>query len=387
MQIIKGYDKAANIIYYIAVMIHIAIMCVGYSIWEIPLRGRLMQLAFLLCCVKILMTRYEKAEWILIAVVGALSIASYICTKEKYVVYVAVLIIAARNADMRFILKAILGSVLVSLSFVVILSLTGVGGDISETRDFGRNIVETRYMLGFSHANNLHGTVWYAIAIMIMLFKEKLDWRFYSLATVVNIVLYFMTRSRAGVVVVQLVIIAGVLYRYFNKAVFDKVWVYILGFLAYMATLAITIVSVIIDPWKGYGKFLAKLNEILTYRIWLAYESAYIGDWHALTMGGSHKDTIDNGFVAVPADYGYVIAILFVAFIAYLIFKTYKNKEGILYVTLMSAVFYTFMERSYMINNAYLLSNLIYIVAMVMVAGCINEKCLNSADKAVDNKE
>ena len=128
MQIVKGYDKAANIIYYIAVMIHIAIMCVGYSVWEIPFRGRLMQLAFVLCCLKILMTRYEKVEWILIAFVGALSIASYICTKEKYVVYVAVLIIAARNVDIRFILSVIFGSVLVSLVLVILLSLIGIGG-------------------------------------------------------------------------------------------------------------------------------------------------------------------------------------------------------------------------------------------------------------------
>ena len=368
MQIVKGYDKAANIIYYIAVMIHIVIMCVGYSVWEIPLRGRLMQLAFALCCVKILMTQYEKVEWILIAIIGALSIASYVCTKEKYVVYVAVLIIAARNVDIRFILSVILGSVLVSLGLVTVLSLASVGGDILETRDFGRGIVETRYMLGFSHANNLHGTVWYALAIVTLLLKDKLDWKFYSLATIFNIVLYLMTRSRAGIVVVQLVIIAGVLYRYCNKTVFEKTWVYILGVLAYVGTIALTLVSVIVNPWTGYGKILTKLNDILTYRIKLAYESAYIGDWNAMTVGGSHKDTIDNGFVAVPADYGYVIAILFVVFIAYMIFKTYKNKDGILYVILMSAVFYTFMERSYMINNAYLLSNLIYVVAMVLIS-------------------
>lgn len=383
MQIVKGYDKAANIIYYVAVMIHIAIMCIGYSAWEIPFRGRLMQLAFVLCCIKILMTQFEKIEWILIVLVGALSIASYICTKEKYVVYVAVLIIAARNADIRFILSLILGSVIISVTLVVILSLVGIGGDVLETRDFGRNIVETRYMLGFSHANNLHGTIWYVLSIFVILFKDKLDWKFYLPATVTNIVFYFMTRSRAGIVIVQLVIIAGVLYRYCNKAVFEKIWVYILGVLAYVATIALTLISVIVNPWTGYGKILTKLNDILTYRIKLAYESAYIGDWNAMTVGGSHKDTIDNGFVAVPADYGYVIAILFVVFIAYLIFKTYKNKEGVLYVILMSAIFYTFMERSYMINNAYLLSNLIYVVAMVLISGNMRSDHNDIVDKTV----
>ncbi len=367
MQIIKKFDKAANLIYYAAVLIHILIMCEGFSVWETPFRGRLLQIACVLCCIKILMTYYEKVEWALIGIAGALSIASYACTKEKYVVYVAVLIIAARNVDMKVVLSLIFEGVLISTVLIAIFALTGLGGDISETRDFGRGIVETRYMLGFSHANNLHGTVWYIFAAMILLYKKKINWKIYAAATVLNIVLYCFTHSKTGLLVAQIVIIGGVLYTYFDKQVFEKIWAYITGAVVYILILILTIVSVTVNPWDNYGKFLTRLNDILTNRIKLSYESAYIGDWNALSVGGSHKDTIDNGFVALAAEYGYIILAVYAVFVGYLFYKSYKEKEGAALVILVTAVMYIFMERSYMINDAFLLSNLIYVIAMMFM--------------------
>ena len=367
MQIIKKCDKAANIIYYIAILIHIAIMCEGYSVWETPYRGRLLQIAFVLCCVKILMTYYEKIEWIMIALIGAISIASYICSKEKYVVYVAVLIIAARNVDMKVVLSLIFEGVVISTILISVFSLTGLGGTVSETRDFGRGIVETRYYLGFSHANNLHGTIWYIFALAAILYKDRMDWKAYIIATFFNIALYLLTGSRTGFAVAQLIVFAGIAYKYLNKYVFEKIWIYILGAIGLIATIVLTIMSVTINPVSGYGSILTKLNNAFTNRLRLAYESAYIGDWHAMTMGGSHKDTIDNGFVSVAAGYGYIIAILFIAFIIYIMYKTYKKKDGLLFSVVVTTILYTFMESSYTINDAYLLSNRLFIVAMLLI--------------------
>ena len=368
MQIIKKCDKFSEIIFFIAVLIHIAIMCEEFSAYDIPYRGRLLQVAFVLCCVKILMTYYEKIEWIAIAAIGAISVASYMLTKEKYVIYLAVLVISARSTDIKVILLVLFYCVVVSIFVVALLSFAGYGGTVSETRDFGRGIVETRYMLGFSHANNLHGTVWYALALMVILFKDKIDWKVYLIATIGNIALYIFTHSKTGLTVAQLVLVAGFIYRYFNKAIFEKIWIYLAGSVIYVATLILTFISVSVNPWDDYGPVLTKLNDVLTNRIKLSYESAYIGDWNALAYGGSHKDTIDNGFVALAADYGYIIQILFILFVAYLMYRTFKDRDGILFITLITSVFYVFMERSYMINDAYLLSDLIVVVAIIYMS-------------------
>lgn len=374
MQIIKKCDKAANIIYYIAILIHIAIMCEGFSVWETPQRGRLLQIAFILCCVKILMTYYEKIEWIAIAIIGALSIASYICSKEKYMVYVAVLIIAARNVDMKVVLSLIFEGVVISTILISIFSLTGLGGTVSETRDFGRGIVETRYYLGFSHANNLHGTIWFIYAMAAILYKDRMDWKAYTVATFFNVALFMLTGSRAGLIVAQLIVFACIAYTYFNKYVFEKIWIYILGLVGFIATLILTIISVSVDPINGYGALLNRINNALTNRLRLAYESAYIGDWHALTMGGSHKDTIDNGFASIPASYGYIIGLIFIIFIIYIMYKTFKKKDGILFSVIVTTILYTFMESSYTVNDAFLLCNLMFIAAMILMGSKTNNE-------------
>jgi hypothetical protein len=374
VQIIKKCDKAANITYYIAILIHIAIMCEGFSVWETPQRGRLLQIAFALCCIKILMTYYEKIEWIAIALIGAISIAGYVCSKEKYVVYVAVLIIAARNVDMKVVLSLVYYGVLISTILIAVFSLAGLGGTVSETRDYGRGIVETRYYLGFSHANNLHGTIWYIYALAAIIYKDRMDWKHYTLATFFNVGIYVLTGSRAGLVVAQLIIFACIAYTYLNKFVFEKLWIYILGFVALVATLVLTIISVSVDPIKGYGTVLTKINNALTNRLRLSYESAYIGDWHALTVGGSHKDTIDNGFASIPAAYGYIIGLLFVVFIVYIMYRTYKTKDGILFSVIVTTILYTFMESSYTVNDAYLLCNLMFIAAMILMGSKTNNE-------------
>ena len=46
----------------------------------------------------------------------------------------------------------------------------GVGGMVVDVRDYGRGGVENRFCLGFSHANNLHGTLWYVMALLLYLF-------------------------------------------------------------------------------------------------------------------------------------------------------------------------------------------------------------------------
>jgi len=368
MQIIKKSDKAASYIYLVAVLIHLAIMCGEYGTWEIPFRGRLLQVAFGLCVVKIIMTYYSYLEWALMAGMAVLSILSYAFTREKYVVYVTVLIFAAKSVDIKVINKIILDVVVISMILVAIMSLAGQGGMVADVRDYGRGAVETRYCLGFSHANNLHGTLWYATSLVLLLYYEQMTWKSYLILMVMNIIMYILTASKAGVVVTTIVILAGVLYRYADKYVFQKAYPYILGLLGYAGIIALTLVSVTVDFFKGYGPILKKLDSITTGRINLAYHSAYIGDWKLLSDGGNHKYTVDNGFASLAADFGIIVWAVYLAFVLSLFIVSWKKKNGVLLALVFSCAAYTFMEKSYVLNDAYLLANLSFIVAMYLLA-------------------
>lgn len=367
MQIIKKYDKYSKYFFLVAVMIHILIMCVEFSIWEVPFRGRLMQLAFALCGIKILMTQYNRMEWIVMGILGVLSVISYVFTKEKYVVYVVVLIFAAKAVDMRWVLKSLLIGCIAAMVILPVLAFAGVGGVFSETRDFGRNIVETRYQLGFSHANNFHGTLWYAISLMILIFKEKLNWKHYLALTGLNIIVFFLTASKAGVGVTQIVILAGLTYRYCNKVIWEKRYMYVFGMMAFVGIVALTLVSMKVDCYADYGPILKKLDSITTGRLNIAYQSAYIKDINLFRAGGTHKFPMDNGFAALAADFGWIIWAVYLLFISYMIYVSCKHADGISFAVIFSCIIYTFMEETYVLNDAYLLGNLSYIVAMMLL--------------------
>lgn len=367
MQIIKRFDKQANYIFYVTILIHLLVLCVEFGAWDMPLRGRLLQLAFGLGCIKILMTYYEKYEWILMIILGGIGALSYVFTKEKYVLYVVVLVFAAKSVDMKLLIKVIMFSTLLATLLISILSLMGVGGPASLTLEFRPGQIETRYCLGFSHPNNVHGTLWYIVSLAIILYKDRFDWRIYTALTVINVVLYIFTDSKAGLGVTQLMIIAGLAYKYANNYFFEKKWIYIIGALIFVTILTLTIISVNVCGWYGYGPVLSKIDSATAGRISIAYNNARMSWWKPW-YGYHRKDIIvDNGFASLGNDLGYVIWIAYLLVQMWLMYICAKKKNGILFAIMVTCQMYTFMESSYMLNFVYLLSNLSYITAMQFI--------------------
>lgn len=373
MQIIKKFDKQANYIFYLAIFIHILVMCVELGEWSIPYRGRLIQVAFLLCCIKIMLSFYTKIEWLLMVILGLLGMLSYSYSGEKYILYVVVLIFAARFVDMNKVLKAILYSVVIVTVVTALLSIAGIGGTVVDVRDYGRGMIESRYCFGFGHPNNIHGTVWLMVSIAVWVYKDRFDWKHYSVFTVLNILLYAATVSKTGFAVTQCVLIGGILYRYANKYVFGKCWSYICGAVIYIGVLAITVASVIVCGWRGYGPILGLVDRLTTGRVSLAYKYARISWWHVWTKGGISNPIIDNGFASLGINYGYVVCGLYILFIAYLFLSSFKRKDGILLTLLVTTVFYTYMESSFAVNPVYLLCNPAFLIAMKEIS-CNEQK-------------
>ena len=365
MQIIKKFEKQANYIFGVALVIHLVIMCVGYSMWDVPFRGRLLQIAFVLGCIKIFLTYYDKIEWVVMILTGLVGIGSYIATREKYVLYVVVMIFAAKSVDMRKALKAILYAVLVFSIVVIALSAFGVGDTFKQTAEFRPGIVETRYNLGFSHPNNVHGTLWYIYCLIILACKDKLDWRHYAVLESFNVAMFLITDSKAGFIVATLVLVAGVLYKYVNN-ICEKGFVYILGFLAFVGIIALTLVSINTCTWYGYGPIMSMLDRVTTGRISIGFNGARMS-WWTMWHGYQRPDPIavDNGFAALGNNLGYAVWSLYLLFCIAMLWISARKKDLLAFAIVVTTVMYTFMENSYTLNYVYLLSNLMYLIAMI----------------------
>ncbi len=364
MQIIKKHDKSADIIFQIGLLIHLFVMVVGYGEWSIPYQGRLLQIAFGLFASKILMTYYSKKEWVILLAVGVLGVVSYLFTRDEYVLSVMVMIFAAKSTDMRQICKRILIVASVATMVIAVLSLFGIGGIPVDVRDYGRGAIEARWCLGFGHANNFHGTLLYLLVLVVYLYFERITWVHYLILTGCNILIYQLTVSKAGLLVVQMVIGAAFLLRY-KKVLEEKSWIYFLGFLGTIALYVISIISVSVEWTKS--SLLVLLDRLLTGRINLAYQHAHISTWKILESAGE-LGVVDNGFVAMFFNYGYIVGITFMLFFLLLLYASWRRKSGILLIIIITSVLYTFMESTYMTNPTYLLSNLSYIVAMLLLS-------------------
>lgn len=363
---VKKQERIAEIAFFIGLVIHLLVMTVGYGEWNLPFSGRWMQVAFGLFCIKIVMTYYTKKEWAVMILLGMVGALSYVYSGEEYVLSVIVMIFAAKRVDMRRVCKWILVAVLVATLITAILSLCGIGGIPVDIRDYGRGGVEARWCLGFGHANNFHGTIWYLTALCSYVFYEKMDWRHYAALTVGNFILFYFTISKGGLIAMQLVIMATLLLRYI-KPLMKQTWIYLCGALALAGVVIISMISVSVE-WTT-SPILMFFDRIFTGRINLAYQHANISTWKLLSCAGEFGDPVDNGWVTIFFSYGYVIGIIFVLFHLYLLFRTGKVKDGVLLVLIVSCIFYTFMEASYTVNSVYLLSNISYIAAMILMAG------------------
>ena len=364
MQIVKRQEKLGDIAFYIGMGFQLLIMVVGYGDWGIPFHGRLMQIAFMLFCVKILTTEYSKAEWLLMFILGGIGVLSYVATKDEYVLTVIVMIFAAKNIDFVRVCKWIL---CIAFAFTIVtafLSLCGVGGMAVDIRDYGRGGVEARWCLGFGHANNLHGTVWYLTALAAYLYYDKINWKSCVLATIGNFGLFYLTASRGGMIATQVVIILVGVSKYW-KNLFVKKWIYLFTTIEIIGVAILSVVSAMI-PFEKHP-VLSIPDRLSTGRLHLAYWYADISKWNLLASGGELK-AIDNGWVLMFFCYGYIIGILFILFHLLLVYKAWKDKSGVLVVLLITSVFYTFMEATYTVNSSYLLCSLSYIIAMLLIS-------------------
>lgn len=377
MQLIKRQERIGEICFYIGITIQLLLMTIGYGKWDVPFHGRFMQLAFVLFCIKIVTTKYSKAEWIAMLLLGGLGAVSYLVIRDEYVVSVVVMIFAAKNIDMYRVCKGMLIVAFIFTVSFIILSLLGIGDEPVNIRDYGRGAIEARWSLGLGHANTLHGTVWYLVSLFVILYYESLKWQHYLLLTIGNMVLFSLTASRGGLIVVQIILVAAFVLKYFPR-VGEKKFLYILGMLEIIGVVTLSITSAVIEPENT--PIISRLDTMLTGRLHLIQWSMDISQWRWIDTNGNTA-IADVGWALIFYRYGYIVGAVFTVVHLYLMHRVWKEKNGILLAVLVTSAFFIFMEATYMLNSSYLLCNISYVVAMIL----LNKPSGVYRNKEIDN--
>lgn len=353
-------SRIGDAFFYGALSIELLLMMFGHSAFPIPYRGRMTHAAFILFGCKTLLTKYTKREWAVILLFGIIGTISYLSVGDEWVIRIVMMIVSSKDISLERVIRYVFWVSLVGMGLIVLLSLVGIGGQVTDVRDYGRGTIEARWCLGFNHANNVHGTAWYVISLGLLAYVQKTKWYHYALLTAGNLGLYMLTLSRTGLIVAQLVVIAAFVCRYIPKITAFR-FVYLFGALVTLFCAGIGIYTVSLGNYADHaGPFLKRLSQMLTGRLEMLTWYEKTEYW---TLWGNVRERvpIDVGYVNLVADYGYVILACYVLVTLSMIWFYCRKQALLSFTVLMTTVFYTFMESTYTIN-VYLLCNFTFLL-------------------------
>lgn len=167
--------------------------------------------------IKILLTRYTKKEFFLLAPIAILALYNYTVSGNIYCVYTILVIACMKDVGYAALFKVLFYSTLGSVIFVGILSFLNIGSPTQLTQDFGRGLVETRYCFGLYHPNIWHQAIGRCIIFACIGYHKQLNIIHLLILFVFNYFIYRMSVSRTGLIAVSIVLILMIFYKYLTK--------------------------------------------------------------------------------------------------------------------------------------------------------------------------
>lgn len=351
-------SKIGFVCFYMAIITEVFLVIIDKSNYTNPIEGRLFQLTFILCLLKVCMTRYTVRECVTLFLFCALGAVSYFVTGRNEILRLVMMVAACKNVDMIKCLKVVFWLTFAGCTAIILLSVTGIYGTVLLTMDFGRGGVESRYALGMGHPNALHCMVWALTTLGLYLYGDKLKWYHYILVLVINIGVFFLSVSRTSLLVGLFTIAMSYLTSGKRRENVKKICAH----LGTVATLGSVLLSVFIaaNAYRVYNydwhrfeehdvvtRILVRINNILNGRIRMLTGSSgwegSISSWRLFSKPESEY-YFDMGWVRLFYWYGIIPACVFTAVLFILIIFCYRKKQYLAITLIAAFSVYTLIE-------------------------------------------
>lgn len=350
------------ICFYIALVTETLIVIADKSAWINPFEGRLFQVTFALCVVKVLFTKYEWREYIAIFLCCLVGLLTDQISGRNEILRIFMFVAACHGTDLRKNLKIVFKITLAGSFLIVLLSLTGILGTVTVSKEYVGGVQKTLFCFGMGNANAFHCMFFVLGLLGMYLYHEKMKWWSYLLIFVANIGLFFLTRSKTStgmlaVAVVGMWVIANFLT---GESVAKQKAKKIIGILMLSVNGFCVAVSIIFaaEAWRVYEwhwctmltpyfEFWGWVDDVLTGRLRCLIETdPWIGtiDTWRLFAGPDTERYFDLGFVRLFYWYGIIpAAVILILFAVLLVYLNRKGKYAeILFLTVCSV--YTVLE-------------------------------------------
>lgn len=332
-------SKIAYYCFYTAVIIEVMMVIIDKSAYTNPIEGRLFQLTFLLCLIKVCLTKYSKREYVTIFLFCVLGAVSYFVTERNEIIRLVMFVAACKGIDMKKCMTLVFRLTLIGCLVIILLSVTGIYGAVSLTQDYGRGSIETRYTLGMGHPNALQCMVWALTTLGLYLYGNRMKWYHYLGVVVLSLVTFSISDSRTSLLVTAFAIVMTFLSGG-RKPEFIKKTAAWAGVGAFLCSIGIS-VSIAINAYRVHDfvwhalcdpttmKFV-HLNDFLNGRIRILTETenwaGTIGSW-SLFSKPENVHYFDMGWIRLFYWYGIIPACIFITIIFIMMIYCYQKKD------------------------------------------------------------
>lgn len=362
-------------LFYAGLTIELLMVIIDKSNYTNPYEGYLFRLTFVLFALKLVLTKYDKKQWIMIAVSEAVGFISYKVTGRNDVIRIVTFVFACKDIPIRQMMKYAFYVTFTGCAVIVLLSLSGIYGGISLTQNFGRDnniyvlyngapaVTEMRYTLGMGHPNALACMFLMLVAMGVYVYGEKIKWYGYLFIMLLNTGMYWLTDSKTTMLIASVLIVGTCVMRY-CRFLRERSFCYVCGLLVFAVCIAFSVDAAanaqrVRDAmWNKYYYdnyrdnahivALAHIDDQITGRIQsLASTTNNDGSletWKAFSAARHMDYYFDMGWVKLFYRYGVIPGILYCAASIMLLWYFYKKRDAYGLVVFVVLAVYTVME-------------------------------------------
>ena len=382
--------------FWLATIIEVLLVILDKSAYNFPYQGRVFQITFLLCFIKVLCTKYEWSEYIAIFICCSVGLLADQMGDKNEILRMFMFVAACKDIDMKKCMKVVFWITSLGSLSIVIMSILGIGRNITELKEYAiasadmkENLgVETysRFSFGMGHPNTFHIMVAVICILGLYVYKEVINWKIYLLVMVADIALYYLTDARTPTIIIMFSSGVMCLVKYIEKwkasniclgkrGVVNQHILDIFSVLGFFFSIICVELSFwfAANAWKiyeyawsrlEYSKsigILRKIDIALSGRIMnlMNYNNRAGSIWTwKLLPDSSHTEMFDLGYVRLFYWYGTMVSIfiilIFVALFAYLVVE--EKYTDVMFISIIAI--FTFVEAHFVseyIGRNYLL--------------------------------
>ena len=363
--------KVPQILFYLALTIELGIVIIDKSNYINPIEGMLFRVTFVLFALKLFSTEYTWKEWVLIVFSEIIGVISYKMTGNNDIIRIVTFVAACKGIPLKQMLRYTFYVTLIGCAAIVLLSVTGIYGEMSLTAYYGRGanhqavygdlsslgIEETRYTLGMGHPNAISCMYLMLCAMGIYAFSEKMKWYIYLFLMLLNSGVYYLTNSKTSMLITTCLLLGGVIMTYCRF--FRSHWTaYICAFLVFAFCIGFSMdaaanaTKVQQAKWNeiylgdsysdSHTVLLLRMDEHLNGRIQSLADSenddGSMETWSVFSCPNNMNYYFDMGWVKLFYRYGVIPGILYCAACLALLWQFYKKKDafGMVVFTVLS---------------------------------------------------